>query len=181
MGNRRTVWLAWALCALTICMAVVLFGAELLGQTGVTNRFQIVTDALFSLVMPVVCALMAALIVSRQPRNTIGWLLLVPVGSFLVNGPITAYLQRLVPSSPAPTLPLLLLVWFSGWSWLLLIFPLLYILLLFPTGQPPTPRWRWVGVAAIAWAALWLLLLTFSQPLDANTTPDLTLTNPIGV
>src|ERR687886_871079 len=104
MGNRRTVWLARALCALTICMAVVLFGAELLGQTGVTNRFQFVSDALFSLALPVVCALMAALIVSRQPRNTIGWLLLVMVGSFLVGGPITAYLQRLAPSSPAPTL-----------------------------------------------------------------------------
>src|ERR671932_2039747 len=116
MGNRRTVWLAWALCALTICMAVVLFGAELLGQTGVTDKFQFVTDALFSLVMPVVCALMAALIMSRQPRNSIGWLLLVPVVSFLVGGPIRAYLQRLAPSPPTPTLPLLLLVLFSGWS-----------------------------------------------------------------
>jgi hypothetical protein len=99
----------------------------------------------------------------------------------LVDGPLQAYLQRLAPSSPAPTLPLLLLVWFSGWSWLLLIFPLLHIPLLFPNGQPPTPRWRWVRVVAIAWAALFVLIVTFLQPFSASTTPEFMLDNPIGV
>ncbi len=181
MGSKRTVRLAWALCGLTTCLAVVLFGADLQSQAGSKNVFQLATHALFSLAMPVVSATVAALIVSRQPRNTIGWLLMVPVSSFLVGGPIEEYIQRVAPSSPAPTLPLLLIVWFSGWSWLLLIFPLLHILLLFPSGQPPTPRWRWVRVAAIAWPTLFVVLVTFSQPLNANTTPDLTLDNPIGV
>ncbi len=181
MGTKRTVWLAWALCGLTTFLAVVLFGVDLLRVPGSRNVLQLANDALFSLALPVVCAIVAALIVSSQPRNTIGWLLMVPVGLFLVGGPIEEYIQRVALSAPDPTLPLLLIVWFSGWSWVLLIFPLLYILLLFPHGKPPTPRWRWVSVAGIAWAALFVLIVTFSQPLNSNTTPNLTLPNPIGI
>jgi hypothetical protein len=170
MGNKQTVRLAWALCGLIICLALVSFGADLLSQAGSKNVFQLASDGLLSLALPVVFAIVAALIASRQPRNTIGWLLMVPVGLGLVEGPIERYIGRLAPSAPAPTLPLLLMVWFSGWSWLLLIFPLLHIPLLFPNGQPPTPRRRWVSVAAIAWAMLFVLLATFSQPISANTT-----------
>ena len=147
MGNKRMMWLAWVLCGLTICLGIVLFVAELLSLHDSLGVFKLAVDALFVVALPVVFALVAALIVSRQPRNTIGWLLMVPVGLVLVVGPIQGYLQRLAPSAPAPTLPLLLMVWFRGWSWLLLIFPLIYIPLLFPNGQPPTPRWRWVSRA----------------------------------
>jgi MFS family permease len=133
---------------------------------------------LISLAAPVVFAVVAALIVSRQPRNTIGWLLMLVVGVSVVGGSIDNYIEHLAPSSPAPTVPLLLIVWFSNWGWLLLIFPLLLILLLFPSGRPPTPRWRWVSVAAIVWAMLFVLMVTLSQRL---TTPDFAFDNPIGV
>jgi hypothetical protein len=77
--------------------------------------------------------------------------------------------------------PILLIVWFNNWNWLLLIFPLLLILLLFPNGRPPTPAWRWVGVAAIAWAALFVLLAALPQQINAGTMPNLVFDNPIGV
>jgi hypothetical protein len=73
------------------------------------------------------------------------------------------------------------MLWFGSWNWLLLIFPLLFIPLLFPNGRPLTPRWRWVGVAAIAWAMLFVLLTTLAQKVSTGTTPALVFDNPIGV
>jgi hypothetical protein len=145
---------------------------------GSSNVLRLVGDALISVATPLVFAAVAALIVSRQPRNTIGWLLTVVVGAFLVGEPLENYVDHLASSSPEPTLAHLVAVWFSNWNWLILIFSLLLILLLFPTGRPPTPGWRWVGVAAIGWGTLLVLMESLSQRFTA---PGIALDNPIGV
>jgi hypothetical protein len=150
-------------------------------QDGSRNALYLTGEALISLVAPVVFAIVAALIVSRHPRNTVGWVLMVPVGLYVVGGPIASYIERLAPSSPEPTVAILLMAWFNNWNWLLLIFPLLFIPLLFPNGQPPTPRWRWVSVAAIVWAALFVLLAALPQRINAGTAPNVVFDNPIGV
>src|SRR5919205_2226530 len=161
-----------------MCLVIAASGASLLNPEGPNYTLRLVGDALITVATPLVFAAVAALVVSRQPRNTIGWLLTVVVGAFLVGEPLENYVGRLGSSSPEPTLPLLAAVWFSNWGWLLLIFSLLLILLLFPTGRPPTPRWRWVGVAAIGWATLFVLMVTLSQRFTA---PGVALDNPIGV
>ncbi len=176
--SHRPVWLAWSIYGLVTCLLIITTGVDLLSQDGSTNALQFADEALISLATPLVLATVAALILSHQPRNTIGWLLMAPVGAFLVVGPLENYVEHLAPSSPEPTAVLLLIVWLSNWVWLLLIIPLLYILLLFPSGRPLTPRWRWVGVAAIAWATLFVLMVTLSQKL---TTPELMFNNPVGV
>src|SRR5215211_2937412 len=181
MSRRTAAWLAWALYGLITCLSTIWSGVGLFGQDGSRNTLYLVSEALISLAAPVVFAIVAALIVSRQPRNTLGWVLMVPVGLYVVGGPIASYIERLAPSSPEPTVPILLMVWVNNWNWLLLIFPLLLILLLFPNGRPPTPRWRWVGIAAIAWAALFVLLAAFPQQINSGTTPNLVFDNPLGV
>jgi len=168
--------LVWSLYGLLICLSTIWAGVGLLSQDGSRNVLYLAGEALISLVAPVVFAIVAALIVSRQPRNILGWVLMVPVGLYVVGGPIARYIESLAPSSPEPTVPILLMAWFNNWNWLLLIIPLL-----FPNGQPPTPRWRWVGVAAIAWAALFVLLAALPQQINASTRPTLVLDNPIGV
>ena len=173
--------MAWALYGLITCLSTIRSGVALFGQDGSRNALYLAGEALISLAAPLVFAIVAALIVSRQPRNTLGWVLMVPVGLYVVGGPIASYIERLAPSSPEPTVPVLLMVWVNNWNWLLLIFPLLFIPLLFPNGRPPTPRWRWVGVAAIAWAALFVLLAALAQQINSGTTPNLVFDNPIGV
>jgi hypothetical protein len=170
--------LIWSLYGIVTGLLIIWSGADLLHQGSSRDALYLAGEALISLATPLVFAIVAALIVSRQPRNTIGWVLMVAVVAFVVGTPLESYVEHVAPSSPESTLPILLAVWFSNWNWLLLIFPLLYVLLLFPSGRPPTPRWRWVSVAAIAWAMLFVLMATLSQRL---TTPDFALDNPIGV
>jgi hypothetical protein len=173
--------LVWSLYGLVICLSIVWSGAGLPRQGGSRNALDLAGEALISGAAPMVFAIVAALIVSRQPRNALGWVMMVPVGLYVVGGPIASYIESLAPSNPEPTVPILLMAWFNGWNWLLLIIPLLFIMLLFPNGQPPTPRWRWVGVAAIVWAGLFVLLTVLLQQINAATTPNLVLDNPIGV
>jgi hypothetical protein len=177
-SRRTAAWLTWSLYGLATCLVIITSGADLLSQDSSNNVLRLASDALISIATPLVFAVVAALIVSRQPRNTIGWLLTVVVGAFLVGEPLENYVDHLASSSPRPTVPLLVAVWFSNWGWLLLIFSLLLVLLLFPNGRPPTPRWRWVSVVAIAWGALFVLMTTLSRRF---TTPDLAFDNPIGV
>ena len=176
-GRRVAARLVWPLYGLIACLIIATSAVGQLSQ-GSNNVLRLAGDALISVATPAVFAIVGALIVSRQPRNTIGWLLTVVVGAFLVGEPLENYVNQLASSSLEPTLPLLVAVWFSNWGWLLLIFALLLILLLFPTGRPPTPRWRWVGVAAIGWATLFVLMTTLSQRLTA---PGIALDNPMGV
>src|SRR5215211_632278 len=184
-GRRTAVWLAWSLYGVLISLALIISEVDLLSRGGSADMLYLAGEALISLAAPAIFAVVAALIVSRQPRNTIGWVLMVPVGFFVVSAPLEIYIEHVAQETPAPTVPLLLVVWFNNWNWLLLIFPLLYIPLLFPNGRPPTPRWRWVGVAAIVWATLFVLIVTLSRQFRAefraDTTPALVLDNPIGV
>jgi len=110
MSRRTAAWLAWSLYGLITCLSIIWSGVGLLGQGGSRNALYLAGEALISLAAPVVFAIVAALIVSRQPRNTIGWVLMVPVGLFVVGGPVASYIESLAPSSPEPTVPLLLML-----------------------------------------------------------------------
>jgi hypothetical protein len=129
--------------------------------------------------VPITYAFVGALIISRQPRNVIGLLLMLPGLMFAI--PAETYLSRFAaaPASPGPLL--LLAMWFSNWSWLLLILPILLIVLLFPTGQPPSPRWRWLVYFGLFIAVFFIGLVTFSRELKlVSLEAEWSVTNPIG-
>jgi hypothetical protein len=81
---------------------------------------------------------------------------------------------------PDPTVAILLNAWFSEWNWWLAVGPLLLILLLFPTGRLPSPRWRWVIVALAALFGIFLLSATFAESFVEVDT-NVRLRNPLGI
>jgi hypothetical protein len=126
-----------------------------------------------------VFAVLAALIISKEPRNAVGWVMMIPAVGNAVS--ILAGL-RVDPmtSAPAEADPLLLLtLWFDDSSWVLLIFPIFHLLQVFPTGRVLSRRWRWLMGLELWMVVLFLGLVGFSRrlgPLDA----DWTVENPIG-
>src|SRR5689334_7567401 len=175
---NRNSWLAWSLCGIISVLAVINIILVSRYQSANGNLIMLTGDTGWD-ILQIVFAVLAALIISHQPRNRIGWLLMTPALLFTIGQPIAAYLNRFT-SAPEPTFPNLLMTWFETWSWLGIIFPLLLILLLFPTGSPPSPRWRWVlfyTLGMFVFSLLWAGLVTHIAQQDDKWS----LPNPIGL
>ena len=96
-----------------------------------------------NLVFAVGFSLLGALIVTRRPRQPLGWLFLI-VG---LDGGVTLftyeYAQYSLVTRPGSVPGGIAAGWLSGWVWTL-GFPVLvtFCLLLYPDGKLPSPRWR---------------------------------------
>ena len=98
---------------------------------------------------------------ARQPRNVVGWLLMVPGLVLPATVAAGAWLLTLDPP-PTHVDPLLwVLLWATTWSWLVLIFPIFALLQTFPDGRLLSPRWRWLVALEI------VMVATFAGPLSA--------------
>jgi len=107
-------------------------------------------------IVGVVFGCVGALIVSRRAANRIGWLLLVPalaVGASSITG---AYLATFA-SAPATVGPALFAsLYLDGTGWVLVIFPVLLLAQLYPTGRPLAGAWRVVPGTTLAMAVAFL-------------------------
>ncbi len=100
-----------------------------------------------------------ALIVSRQPRNLVGWLLLLE-GSLAFLWPLDLYFMALAQPPAQPSSWFMAGLWLRGWMWLWYIFPILFIPLFFPSGKLLSRRWRWLVVLGLGLCAFFLLFST---------------------
>ncbi len=174
--------LAWAIFALATLSGLAGAGVAL-GRAETANSLVTIVDLSAWVSMPLAFGGVGALIVSRLPRQPIGWLLLCPAALSGGIVPLTLYLQALAaaPAPPPASLPLLLLLWFSNWGWLLLIQPIGLIALLFPTGRPPGSRWGWLLPATAALAAAFIIVVTLQRQIAWPDDPRLALANPLGL
>jgi hypothetical protein len=167
--RRWAAGLAWALWALVMLgLAVVPWMDQLLRQAGRADLAAFVPS---NVVGPVVAVLSAAtvgaVLASRRPRHPVGWLLLGFALSLTASGVISSYMTygllarpgalpaahavaRYYPATGAAALALLSLV-----------------LLLTPTGSPPSSRWRrWAFVTAATPVVLVLVVPVAPGRLD---------------
>lgn len=176
-SSRAVSRLAWALCAVILVATVA--GALLESRLRPAGNALPAMTTLTTSAAFVVYGVTGALIASRQPRNTIGWLLLLE-GALAFVWPLDIYFNSLVQPPAEPSVWFMVGLWSWGWGWLWLIFPILFIPLFFPTGRPPSPQWRWLIVMGLGLCAFFILFLTTMREWTALN-EKWTLTNPIGI
>ncbi len=97
--------------------------------------------AAVAIVMTVAYACVGAFVALRRPRNAIGWILLAIGGVTGLTLAFDVAAQLHLPGWNA-------LAWIQRWSFYL-VYPAAFsmLMLLFPTGRPPTKRWTWLAIA----------------------------------
>jgi hypothetical protein len=141
----------WALVAGLLLVTTVGTGAvaAMLLPRGVAEEGTATVGVLVA--SSVIWAALGALLVSKRPRNPLGWLLLL-AGAGMNTGiaawGYSTYAIELHPGTlpyPGYVRTLLGSAWLPATVVLLVLIPLT-----FPTGRPPTPGWRWVGWLGVA-------------------------------
>jgi hypothetical protein len=160
MSTRTATWLAWSLCLLCVALA----GLSLI-FAGLNHRTldELLSFAVVGALVAVPFPVIGALVASRRPENPIGWIfcgigLSAGVSAFGLQ--YAFYALRTAPGSlPAGAE----MAWLSNWSWLPgLGLVLIFVLLLFPDGRLPSPRWRWVAwtaASSITLMVVWAMLI----------------------
>ncbi len=135
-----TATLAWSICVLAVAGAVVFVVLEVTrGSSSVGEQLLSSGQQAFG---AIAFAVVGALIVSRGRGNTIGWLFLLAAVSYMLSGVGAALSDTYEVASGAWRAG----VFLNAWSWAPGFFVVgTLVLLLFPDGHLPSPRYRWVA------------------------------------
>ena len=177
MSARAAPWLAWSLATLSV---VLLVGGIALAQMTLSTVAERPYNGSVTLpVLALAFSVVGAIIASRQPRNAIGWIF-CSIGLVVSLSSLTGdYAEYWLARGSAPGTLAETAAWFSSWSWSLLVYvPTSFLLLLFPDGRLPSPRWR-----PVAWcAALGLIGFLAGYVLTPGPLEDFPqIVNPYGV
>jgi hypothetical protein len=180
--RSRWSWLAWSILALSIVpvgagFLLVAEGNAGLALSGETVARLDLSEEVSARLAFLPFGIVGAVIVARQPRNTIGWLccaigLGTSLFQFMEDCAFYA-LARDLPSGAA-----LAILGASPW-WALIGLIAIFLPLLFPTGRLPSPRWRpvaWAAVVVISAASVLFAL----QPIRLFEVPSFPV-NPLGI
>jgi hypothetical protein len=158
----RVRWASWGAFGL-ICLLLVV--ALVLGVSFGSTELATVVFVLGN-------GAVGALVASRLPRHPVGWLLLAASACFAFGGLVITYVEQ-ADSRSFPLTPIVVLA--GNWSFGLgVVLASVFVLLFFPTGRLPSPRWT--GVLWLAGIATLMLLVGVS--LSPSNFEGLSIDNP---
>jgi two-component system NarL family sensor kinase len=181
--SRPTGLLAWSLCALSLTFVIVWALFRFLNFPTPTPEQGVYLWTLpleiWGLLVSVLFTTIGALVASRQPKNTIGWIFCAMGLLFTSSDASGQYAIYAVVSSPGSLPGGATAAWLEAFLNGPIIFTVFaLLLLLFPDGRTASHRWR---------AALWLdliaavlLFVGFFKPGPMETS-SLSVANPFGI
>src|SRR5215210_8431515 len=164
-------WLSWAVCALSLTLTALNFLLIALNVSLDTPAY-VFWPELTSIAVGY--AVIGVIIASRLPNHPIGWIccaigLIAAVDHFGGEYAVYALLARsenLVGGR--------VMLWLQGWFWMLFVGLIVFLLLLFPTGQLPSRRWRpfaWASVAIISVGVIYSSVISPDVGFNAPPNP----------
>ena len=174
----RALGTALSLVCAALLAATVVFWALGAGPTA-TPGWGTAGIALILLLLPISFTAVGAVIALRLPGNAIGWICLGIGFCLLLGGAAGEYGSYARETGSGHLRGAEFFTWLDSWTWLPAIGSVgTFLLLLFPDGRVPSPRWR-----AVAWACgAVIILVTLSeafQPGPLDNVPN--VVNPYGV
>jgi len=181
MSRRAATWLAWSLVALSVALFVGGISLALVTTTTVPElpNGGAADGAILTLARVLAFSVVGAIVASRQPRNAIGWIFCTTGLGAGLSTLARGYTEYWLASGSGPSSLAETAAWFSSWAWIpLVLVPTSFLLLLFPDGRLPSPRWR-----PVAWCAgLGIAGFVASYALEAGPLGDIPqIVNPYGV
>ena len=165
---------AWIICVLVTALTLTVVIIDFLPGQSQRLALRIADWSFSSISIPL--AVVGALITVHRPGNRLGGLLLVgalSIGVVKVAQKLVQYGVRHPDTVPA----LEWIGWVSNWVWVPAILMFLLLPVLFPDGQPPSPRWRLLVWAIVAGALVSLVgSALLPRIVDAPS-----LRNPLGL
>ena len=159
MSTRSIRWLPWLLWLYTVIVATA--GVYLLSvgafDASSPNLFGHIAD-FENFASPAFLGIIGPFVASRRPRNPIGWLLTVAALAATTNPFLQSYATYGLLTRPGSLPGATTVFWVANAFWPLQWPGLLLLLLLFPNGHLPSPRWRPVAWLAVIVPALYVLL-----------------------
>ena len=135
--TRRMPWLLAGLTVLALAAALTLLGLSAGQFHPAQLGFEVILAAAIVLYTGT-----GRVITARVPGNAIGWLLAL-IGLLLAGEMLTEqYAVYGLVTAPGSLPAVKVTGWFSAILTVLAVFVLLFLLLLFPDGRLPSPRWR---------------------------------------
>jgi hypothetical protein len=172
---------AWALWALTMVGLVVTAWLDrLLVEAGMSQLTAVLGRGnLTSTVAVVSAATVGAVVASRRPHHPVGWLLVALGLAICASGFSFSYTRYGLVARPGALPAADWLAGFANGGVILYLSCTGFVLLLTPTGELPSPRWRWwARIQAAALAVAFLTSVLQPMPLYPEY-PD--IKNPLGV
>ena len=181
MTLRSRAFLAWSLfglCLLLLAASAVLELAA--GRVADRSSWGSETGGALLVVSSLAFPAVGALLASRRAGGAIGWIGIavgLAVGFVTITG---AWAKYTLVAHPGALPGGRYAAWGSSWTWLIFIGLIaIYMVLLFPTGAPPSPRWRpvaWIAGLAIAVGSIGMAF----APGPLEDAP-VELNNPVGI
>ena len=170
----RLPWVLWTFAILLVAATLTL--------SALNGSFS--TDPVFiplAIAMVFGYSTVGAVLASRIPRNPLGWLM-VGIGiCFILSGLVDEYSTYTFKTNPGklPFGPEAAA--FSNTFWMPTIAALVLLVLFFPTGNVPGPRWRFLPPAIGVLVALFVLANMVVPGIMPDTPKGIRVENPFGV